>query len=522
MLGLINFYHSFIPDAAQLLSPLTSMLSTARSTNSNIKLTWTNDAREAFNKSKSLLSEKTILHYSDPHAETSVAVDASDIAVAGVLQQRKNGIWEPISFFSRKLNNAQKKYSTFSKELLAIYLSLKHFRHFVEGSTFYILTDHQPILRALHKKSARDLPREERWLEFISIFTTDIRHIKGSHNIVADALSRHLDNVKEQPTETVSSLFLEPDSHIHLAQAEDQELQDILNGTVACTPILTKTDGLYYHQLGHYSRLYIPSKMRHEIFSSYHNLAHPGIRATTNYLTRKYFWPGMNKNIRQWTRTCIDCQRAKVVRHNSAPIHTIPPSSSKFTNIHLDIVGPLPVNRNCKYLLTVIDRFSRWTEAIPLYDITADTVAHNFLLHWVARFGVPETLTTDRGAQFESGLWKSLLHTMGTTKIRTTSYHPQSNGLIERFHRRLKDSIRAHADTNAQTWIDKLPFIMLSIRSSLRDDYPFSPAQTVYGTELTLPSDLILPYNQSNTTNITDYTNNLCQFMKFVPPVIGP
>ena len=221
----------------------------ARSTSSNAKLSWSSDAIEAFNTSKELLSAATLLHYPKRNAETSIAVDASDIAIGGVLQQRIDSIWKPIAFFSKKLNNRQRKYLTFSKELLVIYSAIKQFRHYGECSSFYILTDHQPILRALHKKTAREIPREERWLDFISIDTTDIRYIRGSRNIVADALSRHLDNTDERTSNqevSVASLYLEDDRDQLLShQTDNTELQQLLSGDSSCSSALVKIGFLF-------------------------------------------------------------------------------------------------------------------------------------------------------------------------------------------------------------------------------------------------------------------------------------
>ncbi len=100
-------------------------------------------------------------------------------------------------------------------------------------------------------------------------------------------------------------------------------------------------------------------------------------------------------------------------------------------------VGPLPPSRGFTYLLTCIDRFTRWPEALPLSAITAEAVAQAFISGWVACFGVPSTIVTDRGRQFESNMWNALMSLLGSKRARTTAYHPQSNGMVERFHRQL-------------------------------------------------------------------------------------
>ncbi|PIK56056.1 hypothetical protein BSL78_07031 [Apostichopus japonicus] len=117
-------------------------------------------------------------------------VDASDKALGGVLQQNIEGVWHPISFFSRKLSETESRYSAFGRELLAIYSAIRHFRHILEGRQFFILTDHKPLTYALKTSTDRYSPREIRHLDFVSQFTADIRHVSGKDNVVADALSR--------------------------------------------------------------------------------------------------------------------------------------------------------------------------------------------------------------------------------------------------------------------------------------------------------------------------------------------
>lgn len=139
------------------------------------------------------------------------------------------------------------------------------------------------------------------------------------------------------------------------------------------------------------------------------------------------------------------------------------------------------------YILTCIDRFTRWLEAIPLGDITAETVARAFTSGWVARFGIPSTVSTDRGRQFEFTLWMQLMYLLGCKRIRTTSYHPIANGIIKRFHRQLKASLKAQRSPNH--WVESLPLVLLGIRTALKNDMQCSAAELVYGTTLRLPGE---------------------------------
>jgi hypothetical protein len=188
-------------------------------------------------------------------------------------------------------------------------------------------------------------------------------------------------------------------------------------------------------------------------------------------------------------RACLSCQRGKVHPHVHLQLAAIPVPHRRFAHIHVDLVDPLPMSRGHQYLFTVIDRTTRWPEAIPLASITAADYAQALFTGWIARFGVPSVITSDRGAQFTSALWASLCQLLNITHTTTTAYHPQSNGLVERFHRRLKDALRART-ANAD-WADHIPWVMLGIRSTFREDSDFSPAEAIYGSQLTLPGQFL-------------------------------
>ena len=161
---------------------------------------------------------------------------------------------------------------------------------------------------------------------------------------------------------------------------------------------------------------YVPPSFRRAVFDSLHSLLHPGIRATQCLVTAQFVWPSINSDIRRWARTCLQCQRSKIQRHTVTPFSTFATPDARFDHIHLDIVGPLPPSNGFTYmyLLTCVDRFTCWPETIPIADIMAETVTNTFVAGWVAQFGVPSVITTDRRGQFQSHLWQQLVRLLGT------------------------------------------------------------------------------------------------------------
>nr|VZI23734.1 unnamed protein product [Spirometra erinaceieuropaei] len=219
-------------------------------------------------------------------------------------------------------------------------------------------------------------------------------------------------------------------------------------------PLPTGTGTITYDLSTGHERPFVPATLRRQVFNALHNLSHPGVRATVKLITDRFVWPNINRDVRRWTRSCPSCQRAKTHRHTTTPPGTFATPDARFSHVPM----------TC-----------------------AETVAKAFLTHWVSNFGVPATVTSDRGSQFESPLFRELTCLLGTNRIRTTAYHPQANGLVERFHRQLKTSLMAQPDPSR--WSEHLPLVLLSLRSTLKADIGCTAADLVYGNSLRLPGD---------------------------------
>lgn len=503
--GLVNFYRRFIPRCAEVMQPLTDLLRGKAK-----KLNFSEEARAAFEQLKSAISATTSLGHMDSNAPLVLSTDASNVAVGAALQHRVGNNLVPIAFFSKRLQPAETRYSTFGRELLAAYLGIRHFRHLLEGREFTVYTDHKPLVYALRNASDRYAPREVRHMDYVTQFTTDVRHIAGTDNTAADALPRIALVSDSTPQLDLQALAAAQTNDVELTQLRRSSslvIEPVTYPTCS-TPILCDVSQ------GH-PRPVVPVTFRRAVFESLHNLAHPGIRASVKLITSRFIWRNANKTVREWAKTCLQCQRAKVHRHTKSPLGKFPTPTARFQHVHVDLVGPLQPSRGYSYLLTCIDRFTRWPEAVPITDCSSETVARAFLERWIAQFGCPTTVTTDRGSHFE-GAFHKLLDTFGCSHNRTTAYHPAANGLVERFHRQMKAALCAHDNP---AWSETLPLVLLGTRNTIKSDLKATPAEMVYGDTLRLPGEIVHPA-ASGKVEYGDYASRLSQHMRTLKPAI--
>ena len=268
--------------------------------------------------------------------------------------------------------------------------------------------------------------RQQRQLSYIAEFTADLRYVPGPENRLADALSR------PQPAEPSPINSIPSSSVINFSDLENyqetcpdiQALPSSPNQRIERVPI-EGASVLCDLSTGN-PRPLLPQQCRRKIFTSFHNLAHPGVRTTRRLISARFVWRGLAKDITLWTRSCLDCQRGKVTRHTKTDVLPIPTPGRRFSHIDVDLVGPLPHSSGFTHLFTIIDRTTRWLEAVPLSATASSDCAKALFSSWISCFGVPATITSDRGPQFVSSLWTSLCELLGINRALSTAYHPQA------------------------------------------------------------------------------------------------
>jgi transposase InsO family protein len=343
----------------------------------------------------------------------------------------------------------------------------------------------------------------------VAEFTSDIQHIKGEENVVADTLSRTPPPPSRPPDIAPSPLAAVTNVQGRLQEQLGLDFAAVAARQQQCPTVhlLVTSSSLKVRYLPVGGQLLlcdfstgsarplIPAADRRNVFELLHGLAHPGIRATRRLLSKRVVWKGMATDAARWCRDCQQCQRVKVTAQPAAAVQPIPVPSTRFSHIHADIVGPLPVSAlGYNYILTVMDCSKRWLEAVPMRGMEAATCADALVAGSISRFGVPAVLTTDRGTQFSSALWSLLCQRLGIRHVMTTSYHPQSNGLVERAHRQMKEALKARLA--GDKWPDHLPWVLLGIRAAPKDNSNISAAEATLGTPLTLPGQLLTAAEQ--------------------------
>jgi hypothetical protein len=301
----------------------------------------------AFESAKQLLSSAARLAYPDQAAKLSVAVDVWESHVRACLQQQRPGRagWELLAFFSKKLEPVQVKYSAFDRELLACFLGIRHLRYMLEGRAFTIYTDHKPLTIAISRSSDPWTARQCRQLAYMAEYTSDVRHIAGTSNVVADTLSRPSMAVTgvtacqggKAEQGTVASLT----AHAPLEGLCYTVMVAAQGGCPAVTKAVSSLS-LRIQRINiagaevicnvsrGAARHTVPAAFQWTVFAAVQGLAHPGIRATRRMISRRFEWHSCAAEVSRWYRDCQECQRGMVTRQ---PAAAIPVPEKRFSHL---------------------------------------------------------------------------------------------------------------------------------------------------------------------------------------------
>ena len=257
-------------------------------------------------------------------------------------------------------------------------------------------------------------------------------------------------------------------------------------------------------------QIVIPASFRTEFIQGVHGGltgGHFGRRRTAAAVQARGYWPCWMSDVEKYLRECNVCARYHrgVIPRQAGLRPTL--VGEPWERVSVDITGPFPrSSRQNQYILTCVDHFTKWAEAIPLANHTATTVARALMTHVFSRFGAPLQLLSDRGPEFESELFGQLMKWMEIDKLRTTAYQPSTNGAVERFHRTLNTMLGKVVSDTQRDWDDKLPAVMAAYRASPHETTGFSPNRLFLGREVRMPLDLVmgLPSDESNQVNSMD------------------
>lgn len=436
-LGLAGYYRRFIPNFSKIAKPLTELLK------KNTPYVWDDRTENAFNTLKELLTTQPLLQYPDFTKPFVLTTDASNDAIGAILSQGPIRKDLPISYASRTLNNAERNYPTVEKELLAIVWGCKHFRQYLYGRKFTVVTDHRPLTWIFSVKDPSS--RLLRWRLKLEEYEYEVIYKKGSNNTNADALSR-----------------------IHVTEGSTDDHNDKSGFT---------------------------KEEKQAIFQEMHDKptgGHLGMNRTYDRIKIFTTWPGMKQELEEYIRQCETCQKNKITQNKTKmPMKITTTPDVVWEKCALDFVGPLnQTSDGNKYVLTFQDELSKYTLAIPIQQQDAVTVAKAFVEEVVLKFGIPQMILTDQGSNFMSEVFTNVCKLLKIKKIRTTAYHPQSNGALERTHRVLVEYLRCFILEDQSNWDKWLPYATFVFNTTPHTATGFTPHELLFGRKPNIPGVL--------------------------------
>lgn len=490
-LGMAGYYRQAIPRFSEIAEPLIKL------TRKCEPFIWGTEQTDAFERLKVALTNAPILACPDPSRPFRLYTDASQYAVGAILvQDSPEGEEKVIAYLSHSLSETQRRWASIEREAFAVVYALKKLHVYLWGARFEIHTDHKP-LTSLFRAEIKNT-KVQRWAIQIAEYGAPILYHPGKKNIRADMLSRictltptteyilpevsipwGVDGL-DLPTVMKDQKREFPSERLEAQQELDSSgyilLEDILYATQEPHPAA-----------GVYPRLVLPSSARLQVMTRCHQeVGHQAFLKTLMRVQENYVWPGMRKEIRAFVEKCPECNITSTRQPPRAERGEMPIPPCPLHTWGLDIVSLDKSKNGNKYLLTCVDHLTGWAEAIPLPFKTNEAVWNAFTAHIVSRYGLPAVIVTDNGGEFTATKWREWLRECGVEHRRTTPYHPQCNGKVERFNGTLV-RILTKLVRKPEMWEEYLPDALYAYRISKHSATCLSPYQQLYGQRARVP-----------------------------------
>ncbi|KAL4009353.1 hypothetical protein ACER0C_003205 [Sarotherodon galilaeus] len=506
-LGLVNYYHKFLPNLSTVLHPLNSLLQ------QNVTWKWTKNCEEAFNGAKQLITSEEVLTHFDSNLPLRLACDASPYGIGAVLSHKMpDGSERPVAFASRSLNAAERNYAQIDREALSLVWGVKKFNQYLYGRHFTLITDHRPLVSIFNPQKGTKLHGNADGL-------SRLPHMQPTKEMTDPATVFHVTQMEPLPV-TSAQVKRETSRDAILSKVYDFTV----NGWPSCTDTQfsaysTRKDQLSVCQgcVMWGTRVILPPKLRTTVLDSLHN-GHLGV-VKMKSLARSYvWWPGLDCEIENMAKSCTGCQQT-LRQPQTAPVHAWEWPSAPWQRIHIDYAGPFMD----QMFLVVVDAHSKWPEIFPVKHATAASTI-NSLRSLFARTGLPQQLVSDNGRQFTGEEFQCFLRSNGIRHITSAPHHPATNGQAERFIQSFKRSMKA-SRTEGKPLQQKIDNFLLAYRNATHATTGHTPAMLFMGRNLRSRLDLLKPDIrkdvQDKQSSMVEATRNKTRFFNVGQKVLA-
>ena len=505
-LGLCTYYTDFVAELQCLAAPLHQISGKA-------KFIWNSTHEEAFQLLKDALCEKVILRFPDMTKSFEVSTDASDVGLGCILSQRdeldRN---RQVCFASKAFTDNEKNWHIRDKEAFAFVFALRKFRPYLLGRPFRWYTDHRSLTWLQTTKDPRG--RYARWLEEIGEYEFTVEYRRGDLNAHADAVScAHISAV---PSEMPTLFQTRSDEDMLKAQLEDAELKK-LHGEVRLKRIngpmtqkwkrhgwnirLKSGSGVLVGARKRVEMVLIPERLIPLVLCLKHDESgHFGTKKTEELLIQDgYGWLGMRDDVRHYCRSCVTCAKSNDPPAGYRASHSVTTQPTEpWQHLALDLMGPIGASATKKgnrYVLVVLDLFTKGVELVAIPDKSAKTVAEALVDHVFYRHGLLESLLTDRGLEFDNQYLNALSLAVGLDRKKISAFHPQSNGAVERCNQTVGSLLRRTVLDRSGDWDDFLAMVRFQYMTSMHSTTGHTPFFLQFGRSARAPglTESVLP-----------------------------